>query len=189
MLKRGGCWRCGAAVLTKYCVPVIKEAEHEASLPAKSARAANKCAKYAVLLLLRGSLLIGTAVTSVMYASHAGWARAWLDMVLVASALYPESSNAHTGCERAALMHVHMQSRWAVGATVYDSLVASGKLSEEVISRFDEADAEDLLCPFRFLPNVSGEGGGRLHHKVICSLAVHMPAGSEWMHIEFMCNQ
>uniref|UniRef100_A0A7S3QWT1 Uncharacterized protein n=1 Tax=Dunaliella tertiolecta TaxID=3047 RepID=A0A7S3QWT1_DUNTE len=42
------------------------------------------------------------------------------------------------------------QSRWITAATVYDSLVQSGKMSEEVLEHFD-VRGDELLEPFRFL--------------------------------------
>jgi hypothetical protein len=48
-----------------------------------------------------------------------------------------------------------------VGATVYDSLVASGKLGEDMLGRFDSR-GEDLLYPFRFLNQVRA-GAGAAH--------------------------
>lgn len=40
------------------------------------------------------------------------------------------------------------QSRWSIGATVYDSLVMSGKVPPEILTTFDK-DGSALLYPFR----------------------------------------
>lgn len=58
-------------------------------------------------------------------------------------------------------LHTPLQNRWIVAGTVYDSLVASGRLDEGVLARFD-GRGDDLLHPFRFLNQV-GDWGVRQH--------------------------
>jgi hypothetical protein len=54
---------------------------------------------------------------------------------------------------RHACCALRAQNRWIVAGTVYDSLVASGSVPEDVLRVFD-GQGDELLYPFRFLTQV-----------------------------------
>jgi len=73
----------------------------------------------------------------------------WHNLAKLLQPLYQSGYDAKALDELTGITPV-VQNRWIVAATVYDSLVASGKVGDDALRVFD-GQGDELLYPFRFL--------------------------------------